>query len=89
VRKNARLAGEWLAGGVPLLNIFLLFISSRFRKSTVLAGAYVARHYCGSGVAGGHPPTTRQHKCVLAASSNRFWPSVLSFSFDLSSALLI
>jgi hypothetical protein len=33
----------------------LLFVSSRFQKSTVLAGAYVTHQHCGSGVAGGHP----------------------------------
>jgi hypothetical protein len=81
--------GGWLAGGVRLLNNFLLFVSSRFRKSTVLAGVYVTRQYCGSVVAGA--PTSkdshfswhktaggccaRQHKCVLVASTNRLWSS--------------
>jgi hypothetical protein len=30
--------------------------SSRFQKSTVLAGTYVTRQHCGSGAAGRHPP---------------------------------
>jgi hypothetical protein len=60
--------GGWLAGGVPLLNNFLLFISIRFRKSTMLAGAYVTRQHCGSGVAGGHPPA----KIAISADTNAF-----------------
>jgi hypothetical protein len=72
--------GEWLASGVPLLNkFFLLFISSRFRKSTVVAGAYVTRQHCGSGLAGGHPPAkivicvgTRLLAGVALAGTNAF-----------------
>jgi hypothetical protein len=45
-----RETGGWLASGVPLLNkFFLLFISSRFRKTTMLAGAYVTRQHCAQG----------------------------------------
>jgi hypothetical protein len=52
--------------------------------------AYVTRQHCGSGVAGGASKDShfcwhniagrcyaRQHKCILAASKNRFWPSVV------------
>jgi hypothetical protein len=73
-----------LFSGVPLLNKFyLLFISSWFRKSTMLAGAYITRQHCGSGVAGGNPPAkiaicagTRLLACVTPASTNAFWPPV-------------
>jgi hypothetical protein len=74
----------WLATGVPLLNkIFMLFISSRFQKSTMLAGAYVTRQHCGSRVAGGHPPAkidicagTRLLGGVAPTNTNAFWPPV-------------
>jgi hypothetical protein len=79
MRKNARLyrwvAGWW--GSSP--KIFLLFVSRLFRKSTVLAGAYVTYQHCGLGVAGGHPlakiaisPGTRLLAGVALASTNAF-----------------
>jgi hypothetical protein len=70
--------------GVPLLyNFCLLFILSRFRKSAMLASAYVTRQHCGSGVARGHPPTkivicagTKLLAGVAPASTNAFWAPV-------------
>jgi hypothetical protein len=62
-----------------LLKRILLFISSQFRKSTVLAGAYVTCQHCGSGVVGGHPPAkiaicagTRLLAGVVPAITNAF-----------------
>jgi hypothetical protein len=49
----------------------------------MLAGAYVTRQHCSSGVAGGYPPAkivicagTRLLAGVAPVSTNAFWPPV-------------
>jgi hypothetical protein len=82
--------GGWLAGGVPLLNNFFAIYSEPISKIPCVgrrlchspalwfrgggrAPASKDRHFYWHKTIGGC--CARQHKCLLATSTNRFWPS--------------
>jgi hypothetical protein len=71
--------GGWVAGWVALLSNFFCYLFPADSKTTVLAGTYVTRQHCGSGMAGGHSPAkianstgTRLLACVAPTSTNAF-----------------